>query len=421
MLARSVRRARRWGSATALLLVAILAMLIGSAVLSGGARAASAVAAAPGSPDDSFYTPPSPLPAGRPGDVIRYRPVTATASIKPPTGTTIYQVLYLSTDALGRPDAVSGTIYLPKSTTTPLSRTPIVGFAPGTIGLADNCAPSRLLTSRDGINYNLLAVSALLNQGWAVAETDYQGMGTPGDHTYVVGRSEGPAVIDSVRAATRLPRTGLSRTAPVAFYGYSQGGGAAAWAGELAPRYAPELPLKGLAAGGVPADLTKVAALLDGGLGSGLEGAAAIGLNAAYPDLDLDSYLTAAGRTAFADIRTRCVEGLIVKYPFKKISDYATTNPLDSPAWQARLSENKLGGSPPKAPIYLYHSTSDELVPLGQALTLRDTYCAAGVNVVWKQLAGEHATGLLTGQAGAVSYLADRFAGKPAVSTCGSA
>ena len=39
-----------------------------------------------------------------------------------------------------------------------------------------------------------------------------EGLGTPGQHTYEVGRSQGKAVLDVARAATRLSGTGLSGT-----------------------------------------------------------------------------------------------------------------------------------------------------------------------------------------------------------------
>lgn len=415
-----VRKPRRLIAAGIVAAVATLAAtLVGAFVFPSAATAGPLGGAVVGPPGDAFYTPPSPLPAGNPGDVIWYRAAKATALFKPPAGTTIYQVLYLSSDARGRPDAVSGTVYLPKSRAS--ATTPIIGFAPGTVGLADTCAPSRQLTASGGSDYNQIAVSAQLNRGWAVAETDYQGLGTPGEHTYVVGRSEGHAVIDAVRAATRLAQTGLSSTAPVAFYGYSQGGGGAAWAGELQPRYAPEMPLKAVSAGGTPADLIKVAAKLDGGPGFALEAAAALGFDAAYPELKLDSYLNASGKKALANVDTLCVVGMIAAYAYHKISEYTTSNPLVNPVWIARLNENKLGQSPPKVPIYLYHSKGDELVDVGQAVALRDAYCAAGVNVTWKQLTGEHVTGAFAGQSGAIGYLADRFAGKAPASTCGQA
>src|SRR5260221_719477 len=138
----------------------------------------------------------------------------------------------------------------------------------------------------------LLAVVALsagtlpwlvTERGWAVAVTDYPGLGTPGDETYSVGIAEGRAVLDALRSATLLRGAGLSTTAPMGLEGYSQGGGAAGWAAQLQPWYAPGLRLQGIAMGGTPANLQAVAANINGTAFFAFLGGSAIGFNAAYP------------------------------------------------------------------------------------------------------------------------------------------
>ena len=133
----------------------------------------------------------------------------------------------------------------------------------GTQGLADRCAPSRQLSA--GSEYEGAFLSGVLSRGYAVAVTDYEGLGTPGVHTYMARRSQAAAVLDIGRAARQLPDLGVPAAGPVAVAGYSQGGGAAAAAAELAPAYAPELTLVGAVAGAVPADLAAVGESLDGG------------------------------------------------------------------------------------------------------------------------------------------------------------
>ena len=85
-----------------------------------------------------------------------------------------------------------------------------------------------------------------LARGWAVAITDYQGLGTPGDHTYMVGRALGPNVLDAMRAARKLSPAELPVDGPAAIMGYSEGGAAAAWAAQLQPVYAPDVRLGGV-------------------------------------------------------------------------------------------------------------------------------------------------------------------------------
>ncbi|MGF7237131.1 MAG: lipase family protein [Frankia sp.] len=357
--------------------------------------------------------PPKKLPAGRPGDVLWSRPVPAAGSLKN-LNVSVYEVLYLSTDALNRPDAVSGTVMLPRA--GDLAPTPVLGWATGTHGLADSCAPSKAIAkgSDDWLDIFVLAA----HHGWAVAATDYEGLGTPGNHTYSVGRSEGHAVLDAVRAALRLRGGGLAPAAKVAFWGYSQGGGAAAWAGELAPAYAPELHTVAVAAGGVPADLTKVSAAVDGATWAGAEFMAALGLDTAYPELNLDSYIRPAARAGLEKLRTSCVKEGIAANAGKHARDVFTVNLLNLDPWKKRLTENSLGATPPKAPIFLYHGEKDTVVAFGQAESLMRTYCAKGVDVTWLPIPGADHSVASYRETEVVAFLVDRFAGKPATSTC---
>ncbi len=98
----------------------------------------------------------------------------------------------------------------------------------------------------------------MLAKGYIVVATDYPGLGTPGIHPYLIGISEGRAVLDSVRAARALPRSGASDR--FVLWGHSQGGHAVLYAGEMAKAYAPELKLFGVAAA---APATYLAELFD--------------------------------------------------------------------------------------------------------------------------------------------------------------
>jgi hypothetical protein len=376
-------------------------------------RRASALPAPDGG---GFYEPPSPLPQGKPGDVIWYRPAKATTPLGAQSLASVdaWQVLYLSTDVHGRPDAVTGTILVPKGHDP--ATMPIIGFAPGTHGIGDSCAPSKWIAA--GVEYETIAMNLLLKRGWAVAVTDYQGLGTPGVHTYMIGRPQGSALLDIVRAARRLEVTGLSSTSPVALWGYSQGGSASAWAAQLQPSYAPELPVRAVVAGGTPADLKVVADKLDGSPGFDFLGMSSVALDATYPELKLDNYLTPDGRKAMAAAATNCLVHGLVTGANKRIADYTTTNPLSTPAWQARVNEQKLGRQAPKVPVFLGHGLVDEFIPYSQAVQLKNDWCSLGATVSWHHYLGEHTTTESLMMTGAADFVADRFAGKPAPSSC---
>ena len=373
---------------------------------------------------DAFYQPPGVL-SGHPGDVIRSRSSVFTldpVNLTPVAGVTSHQVLYRSTDALGAADAVSGTVLVPTAPWTGPGSRPLISYAVGTRGLGADCAPSYTLSQ--GADYEGSIIDAALQRGYAVAVSDYEGMGTPGPHTYMVGHSMGHAVLDMARAAERLGGTGLGATTPVGIWGYSEGGAAAGWAAELAPTYAPELNLKGVAEGGVPADLQAVAAGLDGGLFVSFALMTAVGYDRAYPELHLANYLNATGASTLAQAQSVClvsVDGFktVLDTAGHHIADYTTTNPLSTAAWQARLTENKLGSGKPTVPVFQYQALADEIVPFGQASTLHDTYCAKGVNETWEVLPlAEHALGLVEGQNDALDFLGARFAGTPTSGNC---
>lgn len=363
---------------------------------------------------DAFYTPPSPLPAGSPGDVIRARPAKAG----PPTARSLadaWQVMYLSTDALGEPVAVTGIVLVPKKADP--ATAPIIGFGPGTSGPAFRCAPSRFIDQ--GAFYEQAALNEMLAKGYAVAVTDYEGYHENPETTYVVD-SMGHSLIDAVRAAQRLPEAGLSADAHIAFRGYSQGGAAAMWAGQKQPAYAPELKLTGVVGGGVPSDLAAVGLPLEGEKPFGFLLYSMLGMDNAYPELKLDSYLNDAGRTMVAELEgDACTLELLLDYQGKTIPDYFTTSPFATEAWLNRVAQNQLGAVPVKVPVFQYHSTADEIVAFGQAKELRDAYCQAGVPVTWKTWdAISHITLVYRGNNDAMAFLADRFAAKPAAPNC---
>ncbi|WP_030170098.1 lipase family protein [Spirillospora albida] len=417
-----VRRSARRFLRTAL--VSCIGVAMTATALQGTAGAAPQGTTPPAK--DPFYRPPSPLPAGKPGDIIRSRRSTFTVdpfSRAPFGGVKSWQVLYRSESAQGTPIAVSGTVLVPTKAWNGPGKRPLLSYAVGTRGLGDACAPSYTLSQ--GYDYEALAIIDALNRGWAVTVSDMEGLGTPGQHTYEVGRSQGKAVLNMARAAQRLSAARIG-SGPVALMGYSQGGTSAGWGAELAPAYAPELQLKGVAAGGVPADLRAVADGLDGNPFAAFMFMAAAGYDAAYPELQLSKFLNAQGKELFKKANDMCLVsldgiGTMFGTAFKKVGDYTTSNPLTTKAWVARLDGNRLGGTAPTVPVFQSHALYDEIIPLKQAQTLRAAWCAKGANVTWKTYQfAEHAVGIVMSHPDAIGFVGDRFAGKPVRGNCGS-
>ena len=74
----------------------------------------------------------------------------------------------------------------------------------------------------------------LLDKGWLVTASDYQGEGTPGLHPYIAGINAASDTIDIVRAARELADRARERQYVV--WGHSQGGQTAMFALDIGPR-----------------------------------------------------------------------------------------------------------------------------------------------------------------------------------------
>ena len=190
-----------------------------------------------------FYAPPRPLPTAPAGTIIRSELVTGVPGV--PAGAAVWRVLYHSRSIYDDDIAVSGYVIVPGGKAPP-GGFPILTWAHGTTGFAGICAPS-LFTRQGGVGpYLLPGLASYLRAGFVVAATDYQGLGTPGVHPYLLGESEGRGVLDAARAARHL--AGVPTSDTVVIYGHSQGGHAALFAGEMAPTYAPDLHVVGVVA-----------------------------------------------------------------------------------------------------------------------------------------------------------------------------
>ncbi len=359
-----------------------------------------------------FYTPPAPLPDGPPGSVIRSERVDAYLVPGLRLRARAWRILYRSTAATGEPTAVSGIVLLPRARDARVR--PLLGYAIGTHGIGDACAPSRLLARGRDWEAGLMALA--LARGWAVAVTDYQGLGTPGDHTYMVGRALGPNVLDSMRAARELCPEQLPEDGPAAIIGYSEGGAAAAWAAQLQPSYAPDLQLAGVVAGAAAADVETAGPSLDGTFFSFFMAYGGIGYAAAYPELELDPYLTPMAKAKIGALRRSSVLQAALMGPrFMHAADLTQPNVLEMPEWRARLRENRLGTIAPEAPVLLHHARRDQIVSFTQSVKLTEDWERLGADVRLYVTRGgvDHLSGALAGTPVALDWLARRLGRAP--------
>ena len=394
-----------------------LALLLLTAGVTVGVGAASAGPGWGGSGslaepnDDPVYRPPAGFESSVPGTVLASRPVSVNG-LGIPVPADSQQFLVRSTDAKGEPTTVVGTLMVPKAP-YPGGARPLVSYQPATDSLGDQCNPSYKL--RAGTEYELPLMMQALQNGWAVVVTDYQGP----KMAFTAARMAGHGVLDGIRAAEALPDTGLDGVkTPVGLWGYSGGGLATSWAAELQPGYAPELNIAGVASGGTPADFEAAVRQIDGGIASGLVLLASTGLTRAYPEML--ALLNDAGREMVQRIGDMCIGDAVSAFPFRHLKEFTTSqDPLSEPVAKTVLGLNHLGRQAPKAPVFLYHSVFDELIPFASVQALQRDWCGAGGHVtLYADALSEHSSLAASGAPLAVNYLASRFAGVDVPSTC---
>lgn len=184
----------------------------------------------------AFYTPPSPLPPGQAGTVIRSEAFSGGSAL--PSAARNERVLYEVSAPDGSMLAVSGTVAIPQGL-PPVGGWPLISWAHGTTGNGPQCAPSRT----DGPNVEQRMLEAFVRRGYAVAQTDYRGNGTPGVHPYMVAPSLARDVADIVVAARSLePQIGVDWIA----MGHSEGGAMALASAARGQRLLPGLRLVGV-------------------------------------------------------------------------------------------------------------------------------------------------------------------------------
>ncbi len=366
---------------------------------------------------DAFYDAPD-APPDEPGSLLRAEPFTRQI----PDGATAWRILYTTTLDEGEPAVASGLVVVPDGVGTDGGAPPpVVAWAHGTTGFARGCAPSVLDEPFESGAFFLL--DDVLARGWALVATDYAGLGTAGPHPYLVGQGEARSVLDAVRAARALDDATLGEQTVV--WGHSQGGHAALWTGAVAPAYAPDVPLAGVAALAPASDLTAMVSHLENVPGGSVFASYVVAAyDAAYPDADAIEAVRPGARLVVHEMASRCLSepGALVSVAEALSMDQPlwTTDPTDG-ALGERLAENVPTGAV-EAPLLVAQGASDPLV----LPSTQDAYvgerCAAGQPVDYRTYEGRDHVGLVQADSPLASDLVRwteaRLAGEPPTPTC---
>ncbi|MGL4306225.1 MAG: lipase family protein [Mycobacteriaceae bacterium] len=412
----------------------------------------SMVAAQPAVADPFYqYDGADPLSSYEPGAVLKTRTVPYNF-LNVPTPLQAVQVLYRSTDALGRPSANVTSVLKPLTGKTDK----VISYQSFYDSLNPDDSPSRAIAGNapiadwtpSGRNFNIggtfTSIEAplfapLFAQGYAIVIPD-----TEGPHAnFAAGPEYGKMTLDSLRAAFNAPETGLAPEAKIGLMGYSGGAIASNWAAILAPDYAPDINknLIGVAQGGLlvnPATNLKYAS---GSLGwGGVVGMAVVGIARSY-EIDFGPYITERGREIMARLEDASIGNVLMQYPgltWQELVKPEYANPNTIPEFVDVVNKINMGTAPiPTIPMFVAQATNgiiegtqagapgigagDAIMVAGDVRSLMNRYCEAGLEIQYDQYdLLSHIPGAMLWLPGALMWLNDRFNGVATPSNCGS-
>lgn len=400
-----------------------------------------------------FYEAVIKMPVkGKLGQVVKKEQIAT-----PIVGAQAWRIAYITSDMNDRRTIATGLVIAP-SGKAPAAGRPVVSWGHGTTGAAQNCGPSQavnpavplneyfLVGGNSWLDYGVPAIEAFIQAGYVVVASDYQGLGGGGKHQYSVALTQAHDTIDAIRAVGDMKETGAGKKAII--YGWSQGGGAAisaASAGDYIHR-------KGTAFDGIdlvgfvalaPQDLSTMApqgALTEATAQSMMTGLSKTFSNnlanfthlamtmwatqAAFPDrLKLTDLYTQEGADVLDNVLSnKCVHVVsdTLKYTYgDNFSSLMKPEAENAKAWAEALLAGAVPNQKPVAPVVIYWGTKDVVVPPVMGQRYRDQMCNMGGNVARVEVGDvTHFETPAASQSLYVSWMSDRFAGKPAVNGC---
>ncbi|KAI9649813.1 hypothetical protein NHQ30_002395 [Ciborinia camelliae] len=369
--------------------------------------------------EDPFYVPPTGLEDCQPGSILRNRSIgpLSIGGAVPFRAKAAYQLLYRTTDSLGKASAAVTTIIVPDNANT--SRLLSYQFATDSPWV--NCAPSYTIQLGSDLNNEgsngaeTFLVIAALNQGWIVNLPDYESL----QAVFTSGIQAGQATLDSVRASLSSGSlTSISPQAEYQMWGYSGGALASGWAAELQPSYAPELNFKGVALGGLVPNVTSVLLTVNKSLFAGLIPAGIIGLTNGYPKLKeyVDQNLIQSKASEFYKASTQCLFNVVKTYRDQDMFSYFKDGKASV---QSDVAQEVLGATgqmgiygTPNMPMFVYKAVNDQVSVIADTDALVNKFCSQGANIEYvRDGLGEHTSELITGAGDAFIFLIKRFNG----------
>jgi pimeloyl-ACP methyl ester carboxylesterase len=390
---------------------ASLRVLWAAVLFAGGTPFVQSQAPAPAKPSHAprtlpltkFYDTPNPLPAGKPGELIRSEPFS---EYDLPYDISAVRILYHSRSPSGEDVAVSGVVLLPDGT-PPAGRWPVIAWAHDFTGSARQCAPSLLRNLNEGP-----LLSMYVGLGYAVVASDYAGLGTSFPNAALDMRSNAQDVIYSIPAArSALPQLG-TRWVVV---GYSQGGLAAAGVAEAGSGVGDPNYLGAIAISGV-AEAQEIFEHLAQGPSHRMLVFLALGIKTVFPEFRVEEMLTGKAIPLYQRISHACEASLWPEL---------AANEMLKPGWENNryvkefFTRNTLGRKPVHGPMLLISGEADPEVPSALTATVVARLCKQKDRVLFVKYPGLNESAVIGDSVSEqISWIRARFAGLPAPSNC---
>jgi pimeloyl-ACP methyl ester carboxylesterase len=402
----------------------------------------------------TFYAATAKMKAeGKLGQIIKQESVATTIP-----SAQAWRIAYISSD-VNDAKTISTALVVAPTTKAPAGGHPIVAWAHGTTGTAQNCGPSQtanpavplnqyfLMSGNSWTDYGLPAVNEMIREGYVVVGTDYQGLGGGGKHQYMVSATQGRDVINSIRAAGSMSDFQAGKKALV--YGWSQGGGATIAAASSTDYIAQkgtvfdDIRLVGFVAMAPPdmaisapqQTLTEPAAeKMMGDLIKTFENNVFnfthLSMNlwatqsAFSSKLKLSDLFTDEGVKAINQVmENKCVHVAsdTLNHIFgNKYAELIKPKASNALAWANAFIAGSVPDVKPAAPVIIFWGTADTVVPPVMGKLYREQMCKKGANITRVQLAGQqtHFSTPGASQALYLPWIKDRFASKPLPDGC---
>ena len=373
------------------------------------------------------YTGTEPLEEIAPGTVLATRSVDLAAGTTS-TPVSAEQLLYRTTGELGQPTVTVTTVIAPLGTSSPPRLVAYLSFYDA---LGGQCDPSYTLQGGDPGSANEeqteaeeAFIGSYVAAGFVLTIPDFEGE----DLEWTAGQEAAYGTLDALRATESY--LGMAGDSPVGLTGYSGGSIAADWASELAPSYAPELDLVGVAEGGIPVDYAHNLAYIDGSQDwSGILPAVLVALARAF-DVNLKPYLSAYGKELTSQVQSACIGSFEGAYPGLTVQQLVKkqySNVYSIPALVKINNELIMGSTPgnPTGPLFMAvgnaDGTGDGIMVVADVEALAYEYCGQGVGVQLNVYQGDdHEEAAIQFEPAAITFLEARFAGVPFESGCAS-